>query len=71
VRTFRPLVAVGCIAWAAALAAGPAQAQSGLFVFSPGTTALSTFTTNPGGTLTSTGTIAGGGSTGGFMSLRA
>jgi hypothetical protein len=70
VRTFRPLVALGCIGWAGAIAAGPAQAQSDLFVFVPGATAVSTFTTNQGGTLTSTGTIGGGGSTGGFMSLR-
>ena len=68
-RAFGPLVALGCIGWLRAMAAGPAQAQSGLYLFVPLSTSVSTFTTNPDGTLTSMGSISGGGSTGGFMSV--
>ena len=68
-RIFRPLIALGCVALGGAMAAEPAQAQSGLFYFVPTGTNVSTFTTNSGGTPTSTGTIGGGGATNAFMSL--
>ena len=68
-RIFRPLIALGCVALSGAMAAEPAQAQSGLFYFVPTGTNVSTFTTNSGGTPTSTGTIGGGGATNAFMSL--
>src|SRR5689334_18267381 len=60
---------LGTCLLAAAVVAGPAQAQSGLFLFVPANASLDSFTTNAGTTPTSTGAISGGGSTSGFASV--
>jgi hypothetical protein len=59
---------LGSCLLAAAAVAGPAWAQSGLFLFVPGSNSTGPFTTDAGAAPTSAATISGGGSTTGFAS---
>ena len=63
------LAFAGCVLLLLAAVASPARAQSDLFLFTPGSNAVSVFTTNAGSTPTSITSIGGGGSTGGFASV--